>query len=95
MPTNAEVAAAGVQSSWLSMPCMTATTDSPSRMSVNSPKRSGKCAASGGIFTLWRTASHGVPRSIANAIPQIQKRSGAGTNADVSQRSAALPCPTR
>ncbi len=42
IPKNAEVAAEGVQSSWLSIPRMTATTDSPSKMSVNSPKRSGR-----------------------------------------------------
>src|SRR5438045_2720856 len=44
-PVNAEIAADGVHMSWLSMPCMTAATDSPSRIMVNKPKRSGTCSA--------------------------------------------------
>ena len=91
MPRNAEIAAAIGQSFWLSMPCITATTDSPSRISVNRPNRSGRWAASGGALTLWRTVSHGVPRSMTNAAPQIQNRAGAGTSAERSHRHAAAP----
>ena len=40
-----------LQVAWLSMPCMTATTDSPSKMMVKRPNRSGRCCASGGIFS--------------------------------------------
>lgn len=89
----ADSAVAGGQFSWLSMPCMTETTDSPSRIGVNSPKRSGRCPAAGGTLTLCGTASHGVPRSIANAAAQIQKRAGVGTVADISHNAAATPCP--
>ena len=45
------------------------------------------------IPMLWRTASHGVPRSIVNAAARIQKRAGAGIRADHSHRTAAVPWP--
>src|SRR5919107_3253457 len=54
----------------------------PAFVSVNSPNRSGRCAASGGTLTLWRTATHGVPRS-----PAVRSR-GAPPPAMPSTRAA-------
>ena len=48
MPKTAEEAATGLQYSWWLIPVITATIDSPSRMMLNSPYRSGRCAASCG-----------------------------------------------
>ena len=67
MPRNAVMAAAGAHVSWLSMPCITAMTASPSRMIMNRPSRSGRCALSGGRATVCGTANHGVKKSMIAA----------------------------
>src|SRR5882724_13050051 len=93
IPRIAEEAAWIGQFSWLSIPRMTATTNSPRRMMVNNPKRSGKCAASGGYFELCPGAMNGVARSMIIAIPHKMNRAGGGASAEASQIVAAAPKP--
>ena len=74
------------------MPFITATTDSPSRISVNSPNRSGRCAGCGGRCTVRSTVSHGVPRSISERDhPERKARRSPVQRADSSQSAAAMP----
>src|SRR5437870_5407046 len=79
---NAVAAAGKLQYSWLSIPRITAATNSPRRMMVNSPNRSGKCVGSGGNLMLSRVASHGVAKSTISATDHTQYRSGGARNAD-------------
>src|SRR5215471_3178587 len=92
-PAKAETAAETGQLSWLSMPRITAATDSPRRMMVKRPKRSGKCPASGGTVCVYLTAAQGVEKSISRAIPQSQNRAGGGVSAAIIQKIAAAPNP--
>jgi hypothetical protein len=91
--TGAETAAEIGQLSWLSMPLITAATDSPRRMMVKRPKRSGRCSASGGSVCVYLTAAQGVEKSISRATPQSQNRAGGGKSAATIQKIAAVVNP--
>ena len=82
MLVNAVEAAATLQVFWLSMPRITDATNSPRRMMVKRPKRSGKWAASGGKFTLCFAASQGTVKSTISAVVHSQYRCGTGARAE-------------
>src|ERR1044072_4976743 len=91
---NAVAAAGKLQYSWLSMPRITAATNSPRRMMVNNPNRSGKCVAAGGNFMLCRVASDGVAKSTKSASDQTQYRWGGAKNGAAIHIKAAAPNPS-
>src|SRR5437667_292501 len=76
------------------MPRMTEATNSPNKMMVSSPNRSGKCVAPSGDTTVLRDAGHELPMSIKRAKPHPTYRWGGESNAEAVQRIAAATSPT-
>src|SRR5205807_8833804 len=69
----------------LDTPSTTASTDSPSTISVSSPKRSGRCRGWTGASRSKRQAGIGVTSSIASATPQITYAHGRSNAIDTTQ----------
>jgi hypothetical protein len=75
------------------IPFITAIIDSPKKMRVNRPTRSGRCSASGGSVPVCRAVRIVVAASTSAAIAHSQARAGIGTTADSSQIAAPRPMP--
>src|SRR5207248_10271466 len=71
------------------MPRLTEATNSPDKIVVSNPNRSGKCVAPGGNEVVLRAGGHELPISINRATAQPAYRCGAGSSAELAQISAA------
>src|SRR5438045_6841117 len=71
------------------MPRITEATNSPNKIVVSNPNRSGKCVAPGGNAVVLRAGSHELPMSIKRATAQPAYRCGAGSTAELAQINAA------
>src|SRR5437660_8826342 len=75
------------------MPRITEATNSPNKMMVSSPKRSGKCVAPGGEAVVPRDVGQELAMSIKRARLHPTYRYGAESNAQAAQRTAADTSP--
>src|SRR6266581_823523 len=75
------------------MPRITEAMNSPNKIVVSNPKRSGKCVAPGGNAVVLRAGGHELPMSIKRATTQPAYRCGAGSSAELAQIKAAEITP--
>src|SRR6266480_1379648 len=71
------------------MPRIIEATNSPNKIVVSNPNRSGKCVAPGGNAVVLRAGGHELPMSIKRATAQPAYRCGAGSRAELAQIDAA------